>query len=574
MTGLDPSKFFKDKAKLLRRKTAHLTKISQVEALEIVAYSYTDKPWDWCAHQIRQGTFQVTPSTFSLSRFEQRIDLSIPVAQGVAEQVFNWGETIPSLSVTISSATEADAQEVLNWLKEEQGFRPNGNGFYSYDRIIAEHYSEGELKVAKTIDGYPVGFITGPACSPELLAVKRAFQRRGVGKQLLEYMILKAKSEGECAMRVEVTPSISIPFFQKLGFERARSSSSSGFLGWLKFESSLPVPEGKQVQVVIKFYNLDKKRKSSAPPIQEHHDVAIQDASGLIHLTKRISLSYPTDYSGNDRIVSIEIDGKQIYCDKAKYPQARLLGVKGHSHGFYIDVIKQPHSVIEYGLMDGNTMVFPNVLESFPNCRHLYTTLYKLHSKGQSYEFKGFSNTLEERVYSKLLKKSGGHEADLDQSMELEFCLKHAGINGFMFALRTIPQFGDQLIDQLVAKVLLDIEPLVLKRFPEDNTIKETIKSVLTKEKNLAKPFYELFPDQLDLTANMIRRVIEDTRYHVNSSSSRGYHYWIVKTAISANVCDRLKIVDQSEWEGNPEVRKAVRSENARFKKMAKRYVH
>ncbi|MDT8446062.1 MAG: GNAT family N-acetyltransferase [bacterium] len=569
MSLSDPAKFLKDKAKLLRRQLKNATSLgSQTAALEAVAFSYTGKSWDWCAHQNRVGKLTIRPSDFSISRFLEYTRIPTEVGQLIEYRVFRWRKHNEPIDVIIQPATEADFQKILDWLQTEQD--SEGLGFYGNRNIIADHFEEGELIVAKTKDDYPAGFITGPIAGPDILSVQSDFRNKGVGKKLIEYVIAAAREAGECAIKVDINPRTAIPFYKKLGFQVSESENARSVTGWLTLEKSMQLPAGTPVQLEIKFYPESKKWKETTEPLSTVFPNAIKIKNGLIHLSERVVFNYSNYSAVRDPVISISVNGNELYCDKAKYSEAKVLGVKRHSHGYYIETLRQPFEVIEYARAGKEVVASITNLQLFPNCNHLYTTLNRLFRKGQNHAEDWFDYTAEKNAFRKIEKKLGGMEANNSQDIGLDYCLKHGGVDGFIFALNTIPEFGDPILRQFFAKVLADLDPIVQKRFPGDETIQRAITALFEGKHAIQDPFYRIYAEKLDRTANMVRRTVEYALRSFGNLHARGFQYGVVEHAISAIVSSAG--IESYNEQSSPEAKKLARSERARFKKLANQY--
>lgn len=61
--------------------------------------------------------------------------------------------------------------------------------------------------------------------------------------------------------------------------------------------------------------------------------------NGVIYLSERVSVFKKLDQEERDVVVEIVVNGERRYLDKAKYPEAKAIGVQRCSNGFYIDRI-------------------------------------------------------------------------------------------------------------------------------------------------------------------------------------------------------------------------------------------
>ena len=81
----------------------------------------------------------------------------------------------------------------------------------------------------------------------------------------------------------------------------------------------------------------------SVEPLMETSPRAVRVDASTITLAKRViffprsSLMY-----GKDAVISIQVNGREIYKDKAKYTDAKNLGVQGDNFAFFIDKLAVP----------------------------------------------------------------------------------------------------------------------------------------------------------------------------------------------------------------------------------------
>lgn len=229
------------------------------------------------------------------------------------------------LRISFSLATDFDIQRIYSWLLEHDRREVHGSFLCNWNLTQLVH-EDKKLFVA-TLDDEPIAYIWEDF---GILEVREEFRKKGVGKQLVEYAMERAISNGRCAVSIECKPESSIPFWKKMGFEFYNENKAS-----FVFKKSFDMPvDGLLINVDIMFYPEQAKWAPQTPPIKFFSPPAMLDNQGIIHLQYRVGTNIG---KGGDTMIRICIDGEDIYFDKAKYPEARAIGVTYNSGAFYID---------------------------------------------------------------------------------------------------------------------------------------------------------------------------------------------------------------------------------------------
>ncbi|WP_233263102.1 hypothetical protein [Cognatiluteimonas profundi] len=102
-----------------------------------------------------------------------------------------------------------------------------------------------------------------------------------------------------------------------------------------------PLPDdGTLTEVVVRFYPENRKWNESTEPFVVHTPEAKTLPNGTVRLGERVLFHETAHPAAGDVVVEIEIDGKQIHLDKAKYKQSQDLGVLRCSNGWFIDQVE------------------------------------------------------------------------------------------------------------------------------------------------------------------------------------------------------------------------------------------
>lgn len=233
-------------------------------------------------------------------------------------------------SLSFRLATDHDVERIYSWLLEHDHSEVHGSFLCNWNLTQRVH-DQHQLFVA-TIEDEPVAYIWGDF---GILEVREEFRKKGVGKQLVEYAMQRAISSGRIAVFIECKPESSIPFWEKMGFEFHNENEAS-----FVFEKSLDIPaDGSPVNVEIMFYPEQAKWAPKISPIKSFCPTAVLDNQGTIHLQNRVAAYVGGENYNGDAMIKISVDGKPVYFDKAKYSEARAIGVTYNSGAFYIDKV-------------------------------------------------------------------------------------------------------------------------------------------------------------------------------------------------------------------------------------------
>ena len=455
-----------------------------------------------------------------------------------------------NLNVEIQLATKDDLEEILRWLKEEEKAHPEGEGFYCNRQPIKNCFEENGLFVAKQTNGKTIGFITGPTNGPDILSVKKEHRNSGIGRQLAEFMIQKAKDEGQCVIKIEIAPPTAVPFWKKMGFEIKRTSEFGDIYGWLKLNYLFQLPEGEEVKVQIKFFPKERQWDDATHPAQEFETMARRSKDGMIHLEKRIAYTPSFFFQRMDCVVSVEIDNEMIFLDKAKYPNAIKLGFQRQSRSIFIDQIHQPNKA------------FKDALNSFSPCSQISTTFENLLGLVQNH-----SNRFEEIAYRKISRKLGGKKRHGHRPIDLDFSLEYAGIHGFVLVLHSLGKDGEVVINHFLANVIESIKPIILKRFPDHKGTDLVIEALLINDFTKLPDF--LFPEHpsFNRTEHEFRRVVENIR-----GASRSSRHIALEEAAYVKIFENFKLNSTKEFNELKDLENLICEEDQKLEELAWKY--
>jgi GNAT superfamily N-acetyltransferase len=239
----------------------------------------------------------------------------------------------------VRSATDSDLHAIKDWLENEEAAGVEDNFLCNWEIIVKSH-QRGELLVyVDKSSCIPVGFQLGRLLGPGILQVRHDMRGRGIGRKLVEHRINEARVSDEPFLVIQCKPHTSIPFWKKMGFTIFKNEHGKvcGHQA-LQKRHQIP-PDGKPTQVTIRYYPEDRKWNETTAPYSTFTPTAVSMPNGTIFLSERVSIFKGIYPEARDIVVQIVLGEDQIYCDKAKYPDARELGVVHRSNGFFIDRI-------------------------------------------------------------------------------------------------------------------------------------------------------------------------------------------------------------------------------------------
>ena len=242
----------------------------------------------------------------------------------------------------IRNSTDRDLKEILSWLKD-QDQADIDDTFYCHKNFTINSHKEGKLLVYIDPDtNKAIAYQWGGLLTPGILEVRVNKRGQGIGKKMVEYCINEARINNKCLLQIQCQPFSSIPFWKHMGF-RLYSLTDAYMI--LSKKHNLPI-DGIAIPVTINFYPERRKWDKDALPIETFTPYAVQNPSNYICFSERIIYFDSNNNSHGDIVISINVDGKLVYLDKAKYEEALELGVHRDYCVFYLDKIKYKEPLV------------------------------------------------------------------------------------------------------------------------------------------------------------------------------------------------------------------------------------
>ncbi|MBS0473935.1 MAG: GNAT family N-acetyltransferase [Proteobacteria bacterium] len=237
-------------------------------------------------------------------------------------------------------ATDDDLATVLSWLEAEYE-EDGGTGFWCNRQVIEESHRERDDLYVVRRDGEAVSFQVGEY-APSITSTRKDARGRGYATALLHAGIERARRDDVNLLDIECSPRESWEFWQKRGFERYGDMSQwGGITARMVLPKRFDLPPGLPRAIVrVAFFSEDAKYREGIEPLADHVVEGAVLVEGECQLPHRV-IAIKDDCKRGDMVVQIEVDGREIYRDKAKYPEATAVGIMNdyRSGAFYIDKV-------------------------------------------------------------------------------------------------------------------------------------------------------------------------------------------------------------------------------------------
>ena len=247
----------------------------------------------------------------------------------------------PGSSIVPVKATFDDVEATLSWLERE--YREDGEGFWSNRCMIRRSFTDGDLWVIHE-GGEAVAFQVGDY-GTYMVCVRKDRRCQGYGTALFESSLARAIEDGVTVLAGECSPPSSLPFWQKMGFERYGDTSPWAPITVRRVlhhehhvRAQLP-----KTRVAISFWP-EAASYNHSPDVLPFRVCELTGGrldNGAIILSRRV-IGFADDEPGRDLVVKIEVDGDTRCFCKAKHEEAMAVGVQRDRHGntFYIDRVE------------------------------------------------------------------------------------------------------------------------------------------------------------------------------------------------------------------------------------------
>lgn len=233
----------------------------------------------------------------------------------------------------IRLASGEDMKNIHQWLITQDANEVHGSFLCNWN-LTNKTYLDNDLFVYVDSNSMcPVAYMWSDF---GILEVSNDMRGKGIGRLLVEHGKKEALNSGMAVINIECMPETSIPFWEHMGFSLYTRKKAYFIL-----EKKLEINNiGVLTTVELNFYPEYKKWKPETKPLQSFKPQAILDSNSVIYFYNRISIFRGRPEWNGDPVVEVIVNGKQIYLDKAKYPEAIELGVKYNGWAYSIEKLE------------------------------------------------------------------------------------------------------------------------------------------------------------------------------------------------------------------------------------------
>lgn len=236
----------------------------------------------------------------------------------------------------VRRSTESDIRAIHAWLLDERRRGIEGNFLCNWNLTLDCHKRSDLWVCADSESGEPVGYHWGDLLSSGVLQVRSSHRGQGIGRMLVESSVARALRKRQMLLHIHCTPSSSIPFWTKMGFQIYDDEGHATRI--LSKRLALP-RQGASESVEIQIFPEARKWSPELSATRTILPTAKRLPGGVVRLGERVAFFDRLNSDDGDPLLRILVGGEERYFDKAKYGGARKLGVKECHNGWYIDVI-------------------------------------------------------------------------------------------------------------------------------------------------------------------------------------------------------------------------------------------
>ena len=251
--------------------------------------------------------------------------------------------TAPS-PLSCSQVRPARAEDLVvihEWLQQQQAAGVEGTFLCNWS-ITKEVFEEGRLEVFDDdAAGGVVAYQFGGLIRNGILEVKADQRVRGVGTAFVRHMLAQAYAENEDILVVECSPTTSVPFWKQMGFTVLETAANEKLHATRILRRRWDMAAGEDsCNVDIAIYPECKQWDLQTQWLQRRTLVGTT-AEGVVHLPERVHWrsSWADSRDEHNAVLSIEVDGRQVYVGKIRSAKAADLGVRECGNGYFLDAV-------------------------------------------------------------------------------------------------------------------------------------------------------------------------------------------------------------------------------------------
>lgn len=246
----------------------------------------------------------------------------------------------PQVSPHVRHSTDADVAAIHAWLQELEAAGIDDT-FNCNWPLTEQSHEEGELLVYIEPESQAsVAYQWGGLVAPGILEVRNDMRGRGIGRVLVEHCLARAKQARQHILRIRCAPSTSIPFWEHMGFELTDDGGPYEHHAIRFLQEKLKLPdEGEPVEVVLGWFP-ERRNWEAGTPAASHTVIRGVQFNGKVSLEERALCRSRIENGG--AVLRVAVNGREWYCDKAKYEAAKKLGVERCLNGYFIEAMQVP----------------------------------------------------------------------------------------------------------------------------------------------------------------------------------------------------------------------------------------
>jgi GNAT superfamily N-acetyltransferase len=244
-----------------------------------------------------------------------------------------------SIRSRIRRSTKEDLYAIHAWLLDQDARNVPGTFLCNWELTKKQHENGKLLVYFDGTSGQAVAYQWGGLVHPGILEVRQDMRGKGIASKLICHRIRQAYRRNQCILVIQCKPSSSIQFWQRMGFILFDSKMGENF-AYRILQKKLRLPSnGLKIDVAIRFFPEERRRDKKISAYSVATPNALQTSDGIIHLAERVLFFEELYPDPNDMVIEVEVANQIRFCDKAKYREARDIGVQRCDHGFYIDCV-------------------------------------------------------------------------------------------------------------------------------------------------------------------------------------------------------------------------------------------
>ncbi|WP_028732179.1 GNAT family N-acetyltransferase [Rhizobium leguminosarum] len=264
----------------------------------------------------------------------------------MAHQILPADETrLAEIEVWLDA--EEAAYEVALEAWEKSGYEGDApvRGFRCNWDSAKKGWREGWSNIhVLVVEDEAVGFLDGT----DILEIRPDVRGKSYGRVLAEFMENSSRGEGRSVVKIEIAPSSAEPFWRRMGFTPVedRSSNGGGTFAYKILPRTYPLGDGERVAYAISYFTQKEGYKDEPKHFAHFSGLGEILPDGRIQLPERAFCFNPEDDQHVDYFVKIELEGRVVHFDKAKYEESAGFGVERDAgYDFFIERIVPTGSV-------------------------------------------------------------------------------------------------------------------------------------------------------------------------------------------------------------------------------------